>query len=410
VDNEGSRLLLLTDRRAPNRRLVLVDPSDSRETHWVDVIPEQAQPLDAVIAIGEVLFAVHRQDGAHRLSMYNRGGVLCEHIALPSVGSVRLGLGSREDSHAFWTFTTFTSPPSIFRYEIQTQTPAVIADAKLPFEAHAFRTEHVRYPSSDGTLIPMFIVRHERTSLDRLQPLLLHVYGGNGASIGPSFDPLLIALVERGVIYALACVRGGGEYGEAWHHAGQQQRKQRSFDDCIAGAEWLHAHGYSTPERSAILGTSNGGLTVGAVMSQRPDLFAVALPQAAILDMLRFQKFTCGWTWVPEYGSSDDPDMFSTLLGYSPLHNIEKGIAYPATLIVTNEHDECVVPAHSYKFAATLQERGAGSRPYLIHVHPHSGHGPPSLRAALEERADLYAFFLTHTADGGQGDALPDRD
>jgi len=234
--------------------------------------------------------------------------------------------------------------------------------------------------------------------LDGSNRLLLYAYGGNGASVGLWFDPLLVALLEMDVAYAVAGVRGGGEYGEAWHRAGARDRKQNAFDDCIAAAEWLQANGYTRSDRCALNGASNGGLLVGAVMVQRPELFRVALPDVAVLDMLRFQRFTIGSAWTSEYGSSEDPVMFPILLAYSPLHNIKDGVTYPATLVTTSEHDDRVVPAHSFKFIAALQCKGAGTDPYLIRIDSDSGHGPTTLEKALDERADVYTFLLANLA------------
>ncbi|MGH9960636.1 MAG: prolyl oligopeptidase family serine peptidase, partial [Pyrinomonadaceae bacterium] len=239
---------------------------------------------------------------------------------------------------------------------------------------------------------------------------LLEGYGGNGMSVGLSFDPRRVALLERGVVYALACLRGGGEYGETWHRAGWREAKQNVFDDCIAAAGWLQANGYTSRDRCALIGVSNGGLLVGAVMTQRPDLFQVAFPCAGVLDMLRFQRFTIGWAGAAEYGSSDDPAMLPILLAYSPVHNVKTGMRYPATLVTTSEHDDHVVPAHSFKFIAELQSRAAGPNPYLIRIDSRSGHSPVSLPKAIDERADLYAFMLAHTPDAAEpGGAAADH-
>ncbi len=284
----------------------------------------------------------------------------------------------------------------IYRYDIVEQTSSVFWKPEVRFSTDRYETRQVFYSSKDGTRIPMFIVHRKDLKLDGRHPSLLEGYGGNSMSVWPSFDPFLIALLECGVIYATPCLRGGGEYGEKWHHAGWRDKKQNVFDDCIAAAEWLQANGYTSRDRSALIGASNGGLLVGAVITQRPDLFKVALPGGAVMDMLRFQKFTVGWAWTSEYGSSDDPVMFPILLAYSPLHNIKKGVSYPATLVTTSEHDDRVVPAHSFKFVATLQDRGAEPNPYLIRIETNSGHGPVSLPKMLDERADLYAFMLAH--------------
>jgi prolyl oligopeptidase len=277
----------------------------------------------------------------------------------------------------------------------------------VPFDPAAYQTTQVRYPSKDKTSIPIFLVHRKGMPLDGRNPCLVYGYGGNGISVGPTFDPLLIALLERGVMLAVPCLRGGGEFGETWHQAGQRKRKQTVFDDCIAAVEWLHSNGYTSPDRTSLTGASNGGLMVGAVMTQRPDLFAVTLPAFGVLDMLRFQYFRLGGGWTSEYGSSDDPKMFPVLIAYSPLHNIREGIRYPATLVLTSEDDDRVVPAHSFKFAATLQRKGAPPGPYLIRIDRGSGHGAVSLPKEIDERADIYAFLLAHLPGWVEPEASP---
>jgi prolyl oligopeptidase len=328
-------------------------------------------------------------------------GRLEQEIRLPSFGLVQIFDGQRTDTDFFWCLNTFTAPPTIYRHDIARRTSTVFLKPEVPFNPDDFETRRVFFASGDGTRIPMFVVHRKGIELDGRHPSLLYGYGGNGLSVGPWFDPLLIGLLEYGVVYAVACLRGGGEYGETWHQNGRREKKQNVFDDCIAAAEWLQGHGYASPHRSALIGASNGGLLVAAVMTQRPDLFKVALPVVGIMDMLRFQQFTMGATWAGEYGSSDDPAMFPILLAYSPLHNIKPGISYPATLVITSEHDDRVVPAHSFKFVATLQSVGAGPNPYLIRIETKSGHGPVSLPKALDERTDVYAFLLAHTVIPG---------
>ncbi len=402
VDHRDNHLILHTNRQASNWRVVLIDPLNPDETNWQEIIPEQAQALEVVIAAGGKLFGVYRNDGAHRVYVFDRAGRFENEIPLPGVGTVRVFQGRQKDINVFWSFTSFTIPMTIYRYNVVNRTSTVFHQPELQFDSSEYVTKQVFYPSKDGTQIPMFIVHKKALQLTGEHPSLLEGYGGNGMSVGPSFDPLLIALLERGVVYALACLRGGGEYGEAWHHAGWRDRKQNVFDDCIAAAEWLQSNGYTSQRRSALFGISNGGLLVGAVMTQRPELFKVALPGGGVLDMLRFQKFTIGPCWTAEYGSSDDPVMFPILLAYSPLHNVADGVSYPATLITTSRYDDRVVPAHSYKFAATLQDRGTRSNPYLIRIEATSGHGPVSLLQVIEERADQYAFMLAHTLELSQ--------
>jgi prolyl oligopeptidase len=307
-----------------------------------------------------------------------------------------------------WSFASFTVPTTIYRYDSATRRSSLYLQPELRFTPQDFDTQQVFYPSKDGTRIPVFLVHQKGLTLDGSHPSLLYGYGGNGASVGPSFDPFVVALLERGFVYAVACLRGGGEFGEMWHRSGCRENKQNTFDDCIAAAEWMQANGYTSRSRAGLTGSSNGGLLVGAVMTQRPDLFGVALPDVGVMDMLRFQRFTVGATWTPEYGSSDDPAMLPVLLAYSPLHNIKDGVCYPATLATTSEHDDRVVPAHSFKFIATLQNSGEKSNPYLIRIETRSGHGPVSLPKTIEERVDVYAFLLAHTDPGhgirGKGD------
>jgi prolyl oligopeptidase len=396
VDNEEDKLLVLTNRRAPNRRVVMIDPANPGESQWTEIIQEKGEPLDGITAAGGKLFALYRKDAAHRAYVFDRTGRLEHEIPLPGIGLAQIFQGQRQDADAFWSYTSFTAPTTIYRYDIARRTSSIFKKPELQFDPADYETKQIFYPSKDGTRIPMFVVYRKNLRLNGKAPSLLEGYGGNGISVGPAFDPFLIALLERGVLYAAACLRGGGEYGETWHRAGWRDTKQNVFDDCIAAAEWLHANGYTSSDRSALMGASNGGLLVGAVMTQRPDLFKVAMPIAGVMDMLRFQHFTLGWTWTAEYGSSDEPAMFPILLAYSPLHNIRRGVSYPATLVTTSEHDDRVVPAHSFKFVAALQDMGAAPNPYLIRIGTNSGHSPVSLPKALDERADLYAFMLAH--------------
>ena len=286
-------------------------------------------------------------------------------VALPGPGTVEGFSGERAAAFVFYTFTSFTAPSTLYRYDIAAHASAVFRVSELPgFDAAAFETKQVFVTSKDGTRVPMFLVHRKGLVPDGTNPVLMYGYGGFNVSTTPNFNALRLALLERGFVYASVNMRGGGEYGEAWHDAGTKTKKQNVFDDFIAAAEWLIAEKYSTPARMAMMGVSNGGLLVGAVMNQRPELFRVAVPQVGVMDMLRFHKFTIGWNWTPDYGSSDDPEEFTALYAYSPLHNIRPGVQYPATLIVTADHDDRVVPAHSFKYAATLQAPASGERPH----------------------------------------------
>ncbi len=292
-------------------------------------------------------------------------------------------------------FNSLSVPPTIYRYDIAARTSTLFRESKVPgYNAGAFETKQVFYPSKDGTRIPMFLVHRKGLKLDGTNPTLLYAYGGFNVVQAPTFSAARLALLEQGFVYASANLRGGGEYGEKWHQAGMKLKKQNVFDDFIAAAEWLIANKYTSPAKLAIQGGSNGGLLVGAVMNQRPDLYRVAIPQVGVMDMLRFNQFTIGWNWVADYGSSADADEFGALYAYSPLHNIKAGTKYPATLITTADHDDRVVPAHSFKYAATLQDRASRDNPVLIRIETESGHGASSLRKALETTADIYTFIM----------------
>jgi prolyl oligopeptidase len=294
----------------------------------------------------------------------------------------------------FYTFTSITYPPTIFKYDIATGESTVFRKPEVKFNPDEFETEQVFYPSKDGTKIPMFIVHRKGMLKNGQNPAILYGYGGFNISSTPNFSPARIAWLEQGGVFCIANLRGGSEYGEKWHEEGMRNKKQNVFDDFIAAAEYLVAKGYSSPQYLAAQGGSNGGLLVGAVINQRPDLFKVAIPQVGVMDMLRFHKFTIGWNWIPEYGSSDNAEDFKNLFTYSPLHNIRPGINYPATLITTADHDDRVVPAHSFKYAATLQANYKGNNPLLIRVDVNSGHGASNLKKALETTADIYSFIF----------------
>jgi prolyl oligopeptidase len=395
VDNVGDKLLVRTDRKAPNGRIVLVDPGQPDEARWQDVLPEKPEPLQSASSAGGKLFVSYMKDVSTRAYVYGLDGKLENEIALPGLGTAGGFGGERDDTFVFYTFTSFTVPPTIYRYDIATRKSTVFRTPEIPsFNPAAYETRQVFYQSKDGARIPMFLVHRKGRALNGTNPTLLYGYGGFNVSQNPSFSPLRLALLEQGVVYAVACLRGGGEYGEQWHEAGTKLKKQNVFDDFIAAAEWLVANKYTSSEKLAIQGGSNGGLLVGAVMNQRPELFKVAIPQVGVMDMLRFHKFTIGWNWIADYGSSDDADQFKALQAYSPLHNIRQGVKYPATLITTADHDDRVVPAHSFKYAATLQEKAAPGTVALIRIETKSGHGASSTTKQLETTADVYAFVL----------------
>ena len=401
VDNVGDELLVATNRGAPNWRVVLVDPAAPEEANWKDVLPERAEPIESARTAGGKLFATYLKDVTTRAYVYDLSGKLENEIALPGLGTAR-GFGGPHDAElVFYTFNSLNEPPTIYRYDIAARTSTVFREPRVPgYDANAFETKQVFYPSKDGTRIPMFLVHRKGLELDGTNPTLLYAYGGFNVVESPAFSAARVALLEQGFVYALANLRGGGEYGEAWHRQGMKHDKQNVFDDFIAAAEWLIANKYTSSEKLAIQGGSNGGLLVGAVINQRPELFRVAIPQVGVMDMLRFQEFTIGWNWVAEYGSSENPEEFQTLYAYSPLHNIRTGVKYPATLITTADHDDRVVPAHSFKYAATLQALASPDNPVLIRIETQSGHGASNLTKQLEATADVYAFVMDNTGFG----------
>ena len=395
IDNVGGKLLVQTDRGAPNGRVVLIDPARPDEANWQTILAERAEPLRGAGTAGGKLFATYLKDVATVAEVHALDGALENAIELPGPGSAGGFGGERDDTFVFYTFTSFNVPPTIYRYDIATKASSVFRSPEIPgFDASQFETTQVFYNSKDGTRVPMFLVHRKGLKLDGTNPTLLYGYGGFNITTAPSFNALRIALLEQGVVYASANMRGGGEYGETWHEAGTKLKKQNVFDDFIAAAEWLIANKYTSADHLAIQGGSNGGLLVGAVMNQRPELFKAAIPQVGVMDMLRFHKFTIGWNWIADYGSSDNPDEFRALYAYSPLHNTKAGVKYPATFITTADHDDRVVPAHSFKYAATLQEKASRDTPLLIRIETKSGHGASSTTKQIETVADIDAFLF----------------
>jgi prolyl oligopeptidase len=397
IDNVGDKLLVSTNHGAPNWRVVLIDPASPAEANWQTVLAERPEPIDSVRTAGGKLFATYLKDVTTRAYVYSLDGKLENEIALPGPGSAGGFDGPHDAEFVFYTFNSLSVPPTIYRYDIASKTSTVFRAPKVPgYDASQFETKQVFYPSKDGTKIPMFLVYRKGLALDGNNPTLLYAYGGFNIVVNPTFSAARIALLEQGFVYASANLRGGGEYGENWHRQGMKLEKQNVFDDFIAAAEWLIAEKYTSPAKLAIQGGSNGGLLVGAVMNQRPDLFRVGIPQVGVMDMLRFHKFTIGWNWIADYGSSDDPEEFKALYAYSPLHNVKAGVKYPATLITTADHDDRVVPAHSFKYAATMQALASKENPVLIRIETKSGHGASSLTKALETTADIYAFTMSN--------------
>jgi len=394
VDNIEDKLLVRTDFNAPNYKLVLIDPKNPSKENWIDVIPESKNVLQSVRIIGGKIIATYLQDVAHHVYIFDLNGKPEGEIKLPGLGTVNFS-GRRDDNIAFYTFTSFTSPGTIYKFDISTKSSELFRQIELNFEFDNYETKQVFYPSKDGTKIPMFIVHKKGLKLDGNNPTYLYAYGGFNASMLPSFSVSRLVLLENNGVFALANIRGGGEYGEEWHRAGMLDKKQNVFDDFIAAAEYLIKEGYTSSNKLAIAGGSNGGLLIGAVINQRPDLFKVALPAVGVMDMLRFHKFTIGYYWIVEYGSSDDPKQFEYLYKYSPLHNIKEGLNYPAVLVTTADHDDRVVPAHSFKYIATLQEKYKGENPVLIRIETKAGHGAGKPTSKIiEELTDVWSFVF----------------
>lgn len=394
IDNLGDKFLIRTNIDAPNYRLVLVDPKNPAKEKWEEILPEKPEVLTSATTAGGYLFGTYLQDAHTKVYHYRPDGSLIKEVELPAIGTASGFGGWRDDKIVFYTFQSFNYPPTIYKYDLATGQSEVFAKQEVKFSPEDFEVKQVFYNSQDGTRVPMFIVHKRGLALDGKNPTYLTGYGGFNISLVPSFNPSIVVILENGGVFAQPNLRGGGEYGEEWHRAGMLENKQNVFDDFIAAAEYLINEKYTSPKYLAIAGGSNGGLLVGAAMTQRPELFGVAFPAVGVMDMLRYHKFTVGWGWIVEYGSSDNEEQFHYLYKYSPLHNLKDGVCYPATLITTADHDDRVVPAHSFKFAATLQEKQACDKPVLIRIETRSGHGASNITKALDELADKYAFMF----------------
>jgi prolyl oligopeptidase len=395
IDNVGDRLLVETDRGAPNGRIVSIDPANPAEANWKTIIAETAEPIQGATAPGGKLVVRYLQDATTRAYVHALDGRREREIALPGIGTATGFEGERDHTFVFYSFSSYDVPPTIYRYDLASGASSVFREPEIQnYDASRYETNQVFYTSRDGTRVPMFVVHRKGLARDGSNPALLYGYGGFNISQTPSFNALRLALLEQGVVFAVANLRGGGEYGERWHEAGTKLKKQNVFDDFVAAAEWLIAQEYTSSDRLAIQGGSNGGLLVGAVMNQRPELFRVAIPQVGVMDMLRFHTFTIGWNWIADYGSSGDAAQFKALRAYSPLHNIKPGARYPSTFITTADHDDRVVPAHSFKYAATLQKHASPDRPVLIRIETRSGHGASSTSKMIDTTADVYAFLF----------------
>ena len=393
IDNDGMTFWFETDLDAPRKRAIAINITDPNSVQ--EIIPEAAETLEGVGLLNNQFVASYLKDAHTQIKIFDLTGAFVREIELPGLGSAGGFGGKRHDTETFYSFTGFTTPNTIYRYNMVTGESSLFRQPNVDFDPSQYETQQIFYTSKDGTKVPMFITHKKGLVLDGNNPTYLYAYGGFNISITPSFSPSNLVWMELGGIYAVPNLRGGGEYGEEWHQAGTKQRKQNVFDDFIAAAEWLIANQYTSSQKLAIAGGSNGGLLVGACMTQRPDLFGAALPAVGVLDMLRFHKFTIGWAWCEEYGSSDNVDEFGALYAYSPLHNLKPGIAYPATMITTADHDDRVVPAHSFKFTAALQAAHQGDAPVMIRIETKAGHGAGKPTAkVIEEIADRWAFLV----------------
>lgn len=395
IDNDGDRLLIRTNEEAPNYKIVAIDPAKPSKDNWETIIPQRKELLESVSTAGNHLFLTYLQDASSRVYQTDYKGHLAKEIRLPGIGTATGFDGFKNDDEVFYAFTSFIVPNTIFRYNISSGKSIVFRESKIKLNTDDYQTVQEFCTSKDGTKIPIFITFKKGIKLNGNNPLLLYGYGGFNIAMTPGFSVSNAFFLEQGGIYAVVNLRGGSEYGEAWHKAGMFEKKQNVFDDFIAAAEYLIQRKYTSSSKIAMRGGSNGGLLIGAVMTQRPELFKVAIPQVGVLDMLRYQKFTISWAWATEYGTSDKKEDFKYLVKYSPLQNLKAGVNYPATLITTGDHDDRVVPAHSFKFAATLQAKNDGTNPTLIRIETKAGHGAgkPTLKV-IEEAADIWTFVM----------------
>lgn len=395
IDNDGPVFWFRTDLDASHGRVIAVDTTKPEHSNWHEIIPESAETLTGASTLNNSFVCSYLKDAHSQIKVFSLAGKLTGEVALPGIGTAAGFGGKRNDTETFYSFSSYTTPGTIYRYDLTAAASSVFRAPKVGFDPADYETRQVFYTSKDGTRVPMFISCRKGTRLDGQNPTLLYGYGGFDISITPAFSVANLVWMEMGGVYAVANIRGGGEYGEAWHQAGMKLNKQNVFDDFIAAGEWLVANDYTSSKKLAISGASNGGLLIGACETERPDLFAACLPQVGVMDMLRFNKFTVGWAWMSDYGSPDNPEEFRALRAYSPLHNVRPGTKYPPTLILTGDHDDRVVPAHSFKFAATMQAAQAGDAPVLIRIETRAGHGAgkPTTKI-IDEAADKWAFLV----------------
>ncbi|MDX1962139.1 MAG: prolyl oligopeptidase family serine peptidase [Pirellulales bacterium] len=395
IGNDGRVMYFRTDRDAPRRRVISIDLDQPEQEHWRELIPQSADTLESISLVGDQFFAEYLHDAQSQIKVFDLAGKFIHEVPLPGIGSASGFGGKRKDTETFYTFSSFTTPANIFRYDLASGKSELLRQAKVKFDPDKYVVKQEFATSRDGTRVPLFIIHRRDIKLDGSNPTLLYGYGGFSISLTPGFSVSRIVWLEQGGVLAVANLRGGGEYGEEWHKAGTKLNKQNVFDDFIAAAEWLIEHKYTRPDKLAIQGGSNGGLLVGAAMTQRPELFGAAIPAVGVMDMLRFHKFTAGRFWVDDYGSADDPTEFAALYKYSPYHNLKPGTKYPATLIITADTDDRVVPGHSFKYAAALQAAHTGDAPVLIRIETKAGHGAGKPTSKLiEEAADQWAFLL----------------
>ncbi|MBD2000967.1 S9 family peptidase [Leptolyngbya sp. FACHB-541] len=395
IDSEGTVFWFETDLDAPRSRVIAIDIANPARENWQEVIPQADETLMGANILNHQFVAFYLKDAYTQVKVFDLNGTFIREVELPGIGSAGGFGGKRHDTETFYSFTSFTTPTTIYRYDMVSGESSVFRQPTVDFNPDEYETKQVFYASKDGTRVPMFITHKKGLELNGNNPTYLYGYGGFNISLTPSFSPSNIVWLELGGVFAVPNLRGGGEYGEEWHQTGTKLNKQNVFDDFIAAAEWLIEHQYTSPKKLAIAGGSNGGLLVGACMTQRPDLFGAALPAVGVMDMLRFHKFTIGWAWCSDYGSPENLEEFQALYAYSPLHNLKPETGYPATLITTADHDDRVVPAHSFKFAAALQEAHVGNNPVLIRIETKAGHGAGKPTAkVIEELSDRWAFLV----------------
>jgi len=396
VDHVNGQILLLTDYNAPKYQVIAIDPTNPNQDSWKEVITEKSEVLREVQLVGGKIIASYLKDAHSHVEVYSTEGTYEYDIEFPVLGTVSGFLGKLEDEITFYTITSFTIPSTVYKYNVKENTSELYQEAQIDFDATKYNTKQVFYSSKDGTKVPMFIVHKNDIPMNGSNPVLLYGYGGFNISLTPYFSAMRLAWLEQGGVFVYMNLRGGGEYGEEWHKAGTLMQKQNVFDDCIAAAEYLIEENYTSKEKIGLQGGSNGGLLVGAVINQRPDLFGVGLPAVGVMDMLRYHKFTIGRYWATDYGTSEDSEeMFNYLMSYSPVHTVKENVDYPSILVTTADHDDRVVPAHSFKYIATLQEKYKGDNPLIIRIETNAGHGAGKPTSKIiDEYADVYSFLF----------------